>query len=356
MSDPCRIAILIVSYNSREDISPCLESVLANCEDSIIQRIVVIDNASHDGSADYIEEHFPQVELVRSRENLGFAGGNNLGWSHIQETGEPVDHLVLLNPDTIVEANWLRPMAQCLHDHSNVGIVQAKLRLHPRIHAINSAGNRCHYLGFGFVTGLGEEDTGQYDEVRPIHFASGAACMVRTDLLQRFGLFEPEMFLYLEDADLSWKLRQAGFEAWVVPQSIVYHKYRFDKNFRFYYYFERNRLLLLLTYYKAATLLAILPMLLFMELGQLLFAALQGWDVLRQKLKSYVYFCRPAGWKLIRRRRKQADMRRRITDREFLRDFEGAIDFPELQHPLLRYVANPILSTYWRCLKVIMIW
>jgi GT2 family glycosyltransferase len=346
--------VLIVCYNGRGFLPDCLGSVLASDDGGIKTRVVVVDNASGDGSAEYVAENFPRVDLVRSQVNRGFAGGNNLGWEYIRRKYPRATYLVLLNQDTIVERGWLRPMVDFLEAHPAAGLAQPKLMMHPRTELFNSSGNRSHFLGFGFVGECGQPDRGQYTRPRPIASASGAAMMVRTDLLRRVGLFEELMFLYLEDAELNWKLRQIGCEPFLVPGGVVYHKYNFQKDFRYYFYLERNRWWLLLVYYKLATLLLLAPALAVMEVGQLLFALSRG--LLGVKLRSWLFFLAPANLALLRRRRRQAQARRTVSDRQFTRPFCGSIDFPELSGPLLKYVANPFFSAYWALARRLIFW
>ena len=211
-----------------------------------------------------------------------------------------------------------------------------------------------HFLGFGFTTGYREIDRGQYDQRPTLDFPSGAAVIIRVDALWRLGLFDDEFFMYLEDADLGWKVRQAGLEVRFAPACRVYHKYQFTSPKRFYYYLERNRWLLLLTYYKAPTLLLLAPALALMELGQILFAARRR--VLRQRLAVYGYFLRPGRLARLWRRRRVAQRRRCVSDRRFLAGHQGAIEFGPIRGPLVRYVANPLLGAYWRVVKSLIWW
>ena len=349
-----QVVILVVCYNGRHYLEDCLRSVLASGDEGIETHVVVVDNASTDGSAEYVARHFPQVELVRSEVNRGFAGGNNLGWEYIRKKYPELDYLVLLNQDTIVAAGWLGPMAAFLADHPRAGCVQPKLLMHPRTELFNSAGNRSHFLGFGFVGRCGQPDRGQLTAPEEIGFASGAAMMIRAELVRRFGLFDPVMFMYLEDADLCWRLRQAGFSSHVVPDSVVYHKYDFPDRSRYYYYLERNRWWVLLTYYRLATLALLAPALALMELGQWLFAAAHG--LAGQKLRSYLFFTRPGALAALIRRRRRARRRRALSDRRFTAVFCGEIDFPALASPLLCHVANPLLKAYWAVARRLMFW
>jgi GT2 family glycosyltransferase len=348
------VAILIVCHEGRALLEECLGSVLASRDPGIERHVIVVDNASADDSAAFVAQRFPDVDLVRSAANLGFAGGNNLGWEHIRQHYRGVQYVVLLNQDTVVQSGWLVPLLKYAQEHPEVACVQSKLLLHPDTSTINSAGNQSHFLGFGLTRGYGHHDNGQYNRPATIDFASGAAMMVRADLLRQVGLFDELMFLYLEDAELSWRLRQMGYSSAYVPESVVYHKYHFDKKYRFYFYLERNRWWLLGVYYKTATLLLLLPALLLMELGQLHFAHKHG--VVREKLRGYGFFLKPLNLSRLRAQRRQAQTRRTISDRQFMTQFTGSIHYPELDSALLRYVGNPLLSAYWSVARRLIFW
>lgn len=348
------VAVLIVTHNSKHFLADCLTSVMASEDPGIHRHVVVVDNASADGSGEFVTSEFPQVDLVRSPTNRGFTGGNNLGWEHVQQAYPDTDYLMLLNPDTIVAPGWLEPLAEFLRGHPEAGCAQPKLLLHPQTDLFNTTGNRSQFLGFAFVSGYEVPDRGQYDSPEPLDYASGAAVMIRTDLLRRVGLFEEMMFLYHDDLELGWRLRQIGFGSFLVPASAVYHKYNFRKNLKYYYFFERNRWLVLGIYYKLPTLLLLAPALAVMELGQLFFALTHR--VLGQKLRSYGFFLRPANLGTLWRRRRQAQARRTITDREFTRPFCGSIDLPGGGGLLLKYIANPFFRAYWSVARRLIFW
>lgn len=351
--EPISVAVLIVSYNGRSDLEQCLASVMSSEDAGLHCRVVVVDNASIDGTPEAVQQ-WPRVELIRASANLGFAGGNNLGWDHIAERYPDTRYLCLLNQDTIVRTGWLSSLANYLERNPQAAIAQAKLLLHPQTHLINTAGNRSHFLGFGYMTGYGEPDDGRYDQARSIDYASGAALMVRTDLLRQVGLFDDAMFMHLEDAELAWKARQIGYEVAFVPDAVVHHKYVPDAPLRHYRHLERNRWLLLLTYYKWPTLLLLSPALLLMECGQWLFAARHG--LLLHRLGVYLDLLAPSGLARLFRRRREAQDRRGISDHRFTTGFSGTIIFSALQSPILRYLGNPILNAYWQVASRIIRW
>lgn len=350
----CSVAVLIVCFNGRGHLAECLGSVTASLDGGLRRHVVVVDNASTDGSREFVRERFPEVELIESDSNLGFAGGNNLGWEEIRRRHPEVTYLALLNQDTRVESGWLRPLVEFLNSHSNAGAVQAKLMLHAEPHRINTLGNRSHFLGFGFMTGYGELDQGQHDRPQRVTFASGAAMMLRMELLEQVGLFDDEFFAYLEDAEIGWKLRQIGFATYLVPQSIVYHKHLPTVPYRHYYLLERNRNLLLFTYYKRRTLLLLAPALLLMEMGQWLFCLRHG--LLRERMRVACYFLSPANLRRLWKSRRTARDRRLISDRDFLDDFSGRLEFEAVDNALLRYIGNPILAAYWFVARRLIRW
>jgi GT2 family glycosyltransferase len=260
----------------------------------------------------------------------------------------------LLNADTEVRSGWLAVLGTFLDRHRSAGCAQAKLLLHARNRTLNTAGNRSHYLGFGMMTGYGEPDHRQYDQRRKIDFPSGAAVMIRMSVLEQLGLFDENFYMYLEDADLGWKLRQAGHDCFFVPDAVVYHKYVPDAAVSFYEHFERNRWLLLLTYYKRRTLLVLAPALAIMEVGQLVYATASG--RLGAKLRSWRWFGPRAHRDHVRRRRRVARQFRARSDRQFTQGFSGTVELPAGQPLLLRCLANPLLAGYWRIMKRLIYW
>jgi len=350
---PIEIAVILVAYNSRDDLAGCLAGVDHWAGAGVVLHVVVVNCASTDGSAELVRQRFPGVTLLEPGRNLGFAGGNNLGWEHVQTNYPAVKYVALLNPDTLASAGWLGPLVARLEDHPRIATCQPLITLHDQPGRINTAGNRSHYLGFGFVTRCGEPIP---DDSAPkqIGFCSGAAMLIRAEMPARYGLFEPDMFLYCEDTDLGWKLSQLGYTHELIPGSRVAHKFRAGASLKHYYYLERNRLWLLFVYFKRPTLLLVLPALLLMELGQILFALLHG--KLGDKLRTYGYFLNRDNRKHILGLRREAQDRRTVRDKDFLRNFTGTIDYPTLRGPLVRYIANPLFGAYWWLARRVIFW
>lgn len=346
--------MLIVAWEGREDLRACLKSLHEHNPQNVRQRVIVVDNGSTDGSAEMVRNELAEVHLIEAGENLGFTGGNNLAWEAAQRLSPQAEFVVLLNQDTVVRAGWLDALAGFLQQNPAATCAQAKLLLFDRPDTLNTAGNRSHYLGFGFVQSLGEPDGPRYCSPREIDYPSGAAVMLRAEAVRQMGLFDGWMFLHLEDADLGWKFRQAGGSVWFAPQSVVLHRYRPTAPLKHYFYLERNRWVLLLTYYRWRTLALLFPALLAMELGQALFALQNG--LMGERMRVYRSLASGQVRGNIARRRRLARARRTLSDREFLGNFAGRIVLPTGNPWLLRWVANPLLDLYWRCVRVFLFW
>lgn len=344
------IAIVIVGYNSRQDIDDCLSSVLASNYPADRLRVILIDNQSTDDTAGLVRTKYPTVELVVNQVNNGFAGGNNQGYLLAQKY-QP-DYLVLLNPDTVVTPVWLEQLVATAQQ-TGAAIVQPKIMLDADRQRINSLGNALHFLGFGYCNHYREVDQNFSSEIFPVPYPSGAACLIDMKFLERVGLFDEKLFMYHEDVDLGWRSNLAGGKVIVDPQAIIYHRYNFGKGKAKIYYMERNRLILMLENYRLATLMLIAPAFLIMEVGIFFYALKNGWW--REKLRSYFWIIANLGLIIERRLDVQFKLRK-ISDREMLKLMTGVIKFQELDNPILIKVVNPIMEVYLKFLRLIVIW
>ena len=179
---------------------------------------------------------------------------------------------------------------------------------------------------------------------------------MRADLLRQYGLWDHDFFLYHEDIEYCFRLKIAGYKIMVARDSVFYHKYAFSRNQEKFYYIERNRLGVMLMFFHWATLILLSPMGIILEFGLLLFALKQGW--IKEKLKSYVYWLKPSSWGLWLKKRAYVQSIRKVKDQEMMKTFVGAVIFNEqsIKNPILDYVANPLMSLYWRIVKKIILW
>jgi len=342
-----KVLIIIVNYNSSDYIGDCLSSLNKINYQKDDFKILVIDNNSTDGSVEYIERTWPEIELIKNNSNLGFAAANNIGLQQAVDCN--FDYAYLLNQDTVVQSDFLQQAIKVAETSEIIGAVQSKLLLYSDKSKINSIGNEIHYLGFAFAGGYKLPDKPL--AVKEITYPSGAGVLLNVKCLKKIGFFNPEFFMYHEDVDLGWRLWLAGYSILLAPESLVYHKYEFSRSIKKYYYMERNRYLVIFQNYKLSTLLLIAPALIFMDIVMFFYSFFSGWWL--EELRVHYYFLIPANWIKIFKARKKIQKNRRIGDKEIMKRFVGKILFQDLANPLLKYVGNPILNLYWRIIKVI---
>ncbi|MGZ6125547.1 MAG: glycosyltransferase family 2 protein, partial [Myxococcales bacterium] len=238
-----RVALVIVTYESERHLDDCLGSLRACDRDGFALDVIVVDNASSDGTAQRLRRDFPEVLLLERPRNEGFAAANNVGIRFA--AGRGARFVYLLNPDTIVEEGFLREALAVAAADQGLGGVQSLLLLADDRERVNTWGNAVHFLGFGYCGGLGAAASEAPRAPVEIAFASGAAVLFRLDALLAAGLFDDDLFLYQEDMDLSWRLRLSGWRLALAPRSVVFHKYAFTRNKSKFFFLERNRLLVL---------------------------------------------------------------------------------------------------------------
>lgn len=236
------LSIITINYNGLADTCALIDSIPLN-DDSL--EVIVIDNASKADEATTIQQRYPQVKVIKSDKNLGFAGGNNLGIKAAHGK-----YLFFLNNDTLLrpQTSDFRHLISRLGADEKIGAVCPKIRFTWGNNPIQFAG----YTPLSPITmrnrsiGFGEEDKGQYDTAHPTSYAHGAAMMVKREVIEKAGLMPECYFLYYEELDWSMMIRRAGYEIWYEPTCTVYHKesQTTGQNSPLRtYYITRNRLL-----------------------------------------------------------------------------------------------------------------
>lgn len=341
-------SIIIVSFNGKQFIKDCLNSIYRQTYRKF--EVIVVDNASTDGSADFIKSKYPKVKLIRSETNLGFASANNLGIR--KSKGE---YIVLLNQDTAVHKDWLKELVNGVNKE-NVGACQSKILFFNKRNVINTSGTIANYLGFGWCGDYNKPDEGL--EEAEITFPSGSSVIFKKEVLNKTGLFDDNFFMYYEDSDLGWRIRLLGYKITRAPLSVMYHKYKFEseedrfkkkiKDRKKIFYHERNRIVTILKNYEAKTLFLILPPLILTEVGVLFYSLKKGWFF--EKLRTYYWIA--TNIEDILEKRKHVQKTRKILDKEIVKYFTDKMESEEAENNiLLNYLLNPISSLYWRVIK-----
>lgn len=314
--------------------------------------LLVIENGPDREALRWFSKHAPDIRVIVPGQNTGYAGGAALGMQEALATG--ADYVALLTQDTEVDPGWLRELVRIAEEYPNAGAIQPKIlrqdaRGRPVIH---TWGNQLHFLGVGYVGGDGQPDRPL--EVQPIPYASGAGVLYRASALRVVGVFDPALFMYHEDSDLSWRLRLAGRDVMLAPGAVMYHDYEFKRGADKFYYIERNRLINLLTHYRLPTLALIAPALILFEAIVLLYALQEGW--LRKRLAVYGFFSKASTWTYLRRKRRHVQSLRRARDRAIIEHFTGRIEFRPIESFALRQLLNPFFDVYWRLIRCLILW
>lgn len=218
-----RIAVAILNWNGEKFLRQFLPSVIEHS--SHIADVIVIDNASTDGSVDVLAKEFPSVQVVRLSHNYGFAGGYNRGLMGLQ-----YEYVVLLNSDVEVTANWIEPVLEYMDQHPDMAACQPKiLDFHNKtmFEYAGGAGGFMDKDGFAFCAGRifyeFEEDLGQFNTNEEVFWASGAAMFIRLERWQEVTGLDEDFFAHMEEIDLCWRLKNRGYKIGACRQSSVYH-------------------------------------------------------------------------------------------------------------------------------------
>jgi GT2 family glycosyltransferase len=248
------ISLVIVTFDSRDDVVACLEAVGRQSGAPQFETIVV-DNGSSDGTADLVRSRYPKVKIVEQA-NLGFGAGNNRG---VREAAGEV--VVFLNPDTVPEPGFLAGMHAAVAP-GQVATAQIVLKSEPA--RLNTAGHRLHFTGYGFVVAF-RQSRWPPGPPEPTQGFSGAAFAMRRDDYQRLGGFDEDFFLYMEDTEFSWRLHRAGFRIVVARDAVTEHDYELGIPPWKIAQLETGRLLLLRKHLPRRLWIAYLPSLLLAE-------------------------------------------------------------------------------------------
>ena len=360
-----RVAIILVSYHSESYIQDILSSLRKISYPKDRLTLIIVDNPhpEHGSSMRFLQEQvlplsdhdFPNVILLPQTENLGFSGGCNAGiaWA----TKNNYDYIFLHNQDGFLAGNALNTLVETMEADKTIGSAQCLLLLYPETQLVNSAGNAFHYLGLGYCQSFRlPKDHLALSPVTSVGFASGAALLLRSELVRTHGGLDEQFFLYHEDLSYGLRMRALGYRNVVVRDAIFYHKYQFSRNQLKFYFIERNRLGTMLIYFKPATLLLLLPMGIILELGLLGFALKEGW--IKEKLRAYRYWLTPNNWASWMDTRRRIQTTRTQTDKTILKEAVSEVHFDEkrIMNPILRYIGNPLMSGYWKLVKPLIRW
>jgi hypothetical protein len=275
------ISVVILNYNGMRFLDRCLASIQDQTYADF--EVIIVDNASTDGSAEYAKSRCPWIKVIINQENLGYAGGTNVGI--MQARGE---YILTLNNDTWIDKGFIESLAEPLAE-KDVGMCASKMLLLDG--KINSTGICISRSGAAWDRGMFEPDTGQYDQREEVFGPCAGAALYRREMLEEIGLFDEDFFLYMEDVDLAFRGRLAGWKCVYVPEAVVYHHHggtAAPESDLSVYYVNRNVIWYVVKDFPLAILLTSLPFILARNLAAIPYYILlgQGRVIFKSKLDA----------------------------------------------------------------------
>jgi len=231
------ISAIVLNWNGKDVIGACLRSLKNQTYSNL--EIILVDNASTDGSIEDVAPRFPNLHLIRNHTNLGYGGGNNEG---IRAAGGK--YLFILNSDTEIEKDCIERLWRALEEDPRVGVTTPKILFYDQRERVDAAGLVVYPDGLAIGRGRSEPQE-RYSQREEVFFGSGCASLYRKEMLDEIGLFDEDFFAYAEDTDLGWRAQRAGWKTFYVPQAVVYHHH--SRQFGSYstqkaFLVERNRM------------------------------------------------------------------------------------------------------------------
>lgn len=219
-----KVAVVILNWNGKKLLEEFLPSVVTNSNPEIA-TIYLADNASNDDSVSFVEENFPSVKIIKNKENLGYAGGYNEALKYVKES-----LFCLLNSDVEVTKNWLEPMIKLFKQEPNTAIIQPKIldyKDKTKFEYAGAAGGFIDKYAYPFCRGrifnTIEEDSGQYNDIYSIFWASGACFFIRREVFFGLNGLDTDYFAHQEEVDLCWRAKNLGYAIKYNGFSTVYH-------------------------------------------------------------------------------------------------------------------------------------
>ncbi|RMF61076.1 MAG: glycosyltransferase family 2 protein, partial [Calditrichaeota bacterium] len=330
MAEEPLVSIIIPHLQGKETLVRCLNAVQRTAYPN--RQVILVDNATTDGSLEGIEQAFPWLQVVHNLRNLGYAGGCN--------SALPVaegKYVLFLNDDTDFEPGWLAPLVAACEADERIAACQPKIVQQDdpaMFDYAGAAGGLLDVFGYPFARGRVffalERDAQQYDDGGDIFWASGTATLVRRSALQEVGAFDEDFFAHMEEIDLDWRLHLAGYRVVAVPQSVVRHRAGSTlpaDSPRKILLNHRNSLLMLLKNYSVPSLLRFLPGRLLLEWVTVVYSLFRL-DFVRARSVLLALIQVAAALPRTLRKRSEVRKLRRVPDREILEKmYRGSIVF-----------------------------
>ena len=335
MKDNGLVSIIIVNYNSGKLLQNCIKSVLDSDYKNF--EIIVVDNCSTDNSHTESKKRFNQIKLIENSKNLGYCEGNNVGIRNAN--GE---YLVILNPDTIVETDFILKFFKAISKFGN-GLFQGKNVAMNNDDVLRSTGNWINIFGFGYARDKGVSKNKKFEGIEEINYASGTCLFTKMETIKNIGFFDPFIFLYHDDLDLGWRASCLNIKSFFVPDVKIRHvsSYNLQWSSKKFFWLERNRKYCLLTHYSESTRKKINQEIFLVEVLVFFSYLLKG--MIKSKIQADIEIFRNK--KMIHRKYEELEKRKVVSDLELVKNFSNTIFIPDdVSNDISGKMFNKILS------------
>lgn len=330
------VSIIVLNWNGKIFLEKCFSSLQKVAYPNL--EVIMVDNGSSDGSVEYVREKFPWVKVIQNAENLGCGRGFNTGMRHAKGA-----YLINLANDTYVEPDFVTELVKVFEKDPKIGACVSKILL-PDHKTLDSAGDYLTTLGFLVHRGLSEKDEGQYNQIDEVFAGKGTAITFNARALENVGMFDPDFFVFFEDADLCWRLHLGGYKVIFVPKSIVYHLVggalgtvnQATNDYRAF----KNRIMSIIQNPGPLNLLKILPLHLGSCIGVAVFSAV------KRKPDRALAIIRAMLWNLAnlkhlwRKRKRIQSLIRKVRDENFMDQVITKVNFKSFYTLLSGYVVT----------------
>jgi len=292
-----KVSVIMVNYNGKRLLAESLTALQNQTYQNL--EIILVDNGSSDGSVEYVKDNFRSVTLIVNKKNRGFAWGNNRGIE--KATGA---FIATINTDAFANLDWIEELVNPMAYNDRIGTCASKMLFYDRREVINSTGICVSRSGAVWDRGMFEKDEGQYIRHKAVFGPCAGAALYRKSMLDEIGLFDEDFFMYMEDADLAFRARLAGWECRYVPTAVVYHKHGWttgvDSDFSVYHV-NRNIIWNVTKNFPARLLVSSLPWIIGRNIAVIPYYMMRGQGM--AILKSKIDAIRGVLWMIKKRRR-----------------------------------------------------
>lgn len=340
------VSIIILNFNAGNLLLDCIDSIMKSTYANF--EIILVDNVSKDSSHIHCKEKFPTIKLIENSENLGYCEGNNVGLRIAK--GEFV---VVLNPDTIVDACWLEELLKA-YQHNGEGIYQPKFLATTDHSMLLSTGNMIQIFGFGYSRSKGDMNKKQFENFEKIDYASGTCLFTSKEVLGKIGFFDPFLFAFHDDLELCWRGKLNKINSYYVPKSIVYHPVE-GTSFKWspikFKLMERNRKYCLLTLYDRKTFFKMIPSLLLVDIAVFFFYLTKG--LIKMKILADIEILK--NFKTINIKYTENQKMKNVSDREIIAQFKNEVNAPSwVVNSKINHIFNGFLRGLSKFTRVIL--